>query len=274
MSSAASFPTLQTTPFDAAAETYDESFTYSLIGRAQRNAVWRELDRTFHAGQRVLELNCGTGADAVHLARRGIEVLACDVSPQMIEVARSHVRRQSLPARVEFRVLATEQISTLHDEGPFDGAYSNFAGLNCLRDLRQTAKDLAGVLPVSAPVLLCVFGRFVPWEIGWYVARGDPSKALRRLQRSPVDGNLGTGSQVQVYYHSLRDLKQAFTPEFRLKTWRGVGVSVPPSYLEPLAQRFPGVLGACERIDGALGGWRVFRGLADHILLGFERMES
>ena len=40
----------------------------SLIGRAQRRVVTKELDRIFHSGQRILELNCGTGVDALHLA--------------------------------------------------------------------------------------------------------------------------------------------------------------------------------------------------------------
>ena len=50
-------------------------------------AVWRELLRTFHPGQRVLEINCGTGIDAVSLGERGIRVLACDIAPRMIELA-------------------------------------------------------------------------------------------------------------------------------------------------------------------------------------------
>jgi ubiquinone/menaquinone biosynthesis C-methylase UbiE len=56
--------------FDALAGEYDKMFTTSLIGRAQREAVWDVLDRTFFPGEKILELNCGTGEDALHLARR------------------------------------------------------------------------------------------------------------------------------------------------------------------------------------------------------------
>ena len=45
------------------------------------------------AGERVLELNCGTGEDAVHLARRGVRVLATDNSPRMLAAARSKIAR-------------------------------------------------------------------------------------------------------------------------------------------------------------------------------------
>ena len=47
--------------FDSIAEQYDDIFTRSLIGRAQRDVVWDVLQKTFRRGDRVLELNCGTG---------------------------------------------------------------------------------------------------------------------------------------------------------------------------------------------------------------------
>ena len=72
---------LRASPFDALAADYDRSFTASAIGQRMRAAVWRRLDTAFAPGERVLELNCGTGEDAVHLAERGVRVLATDVSP-------------------------------------------------------------------------------------------------------------------------------------------------------------------------------------------------
>ena len=43
-------------PFDAVAERYDERFTLSKIGQAQRAPVWKELEKTFHRGDHLLEL--------------------------------------------------------------------------------------------------------------------------------------------------------------------------------------------------------------------------
>jgi SAM-dependent methyltransferase len=153
-------------PFDATAETYDDTFTNSLIGNAQRQVVWDELDRVFHAGDRVLELNCGTGVDALHLGDRGVHVLACDVAPRMIGVASR--RLSKLDTRVEFRTLATEKILEIRDSvssAQFDGAFSNFAGLNCVEDLSAVARDLAQLLKPHAQIVLCLFGPFCAWEI-------------------------------------------------------------------------------------------------------------
>src|ERR1700721_4177788 len=74
--------------WDLTAENYDSIFSDTVIGRVQRDAVWRELDKHFQAGMRILELNCGTGVDAVHLAGRGLHVVACARSSRMIDAAR------------------------------------------------------------------------------------------------------------------------------------------------------------------------------------------
>jgi len=100
-----------TPPFDAIADTYDDTFSNSSTGRVHRRLVWMETDRTFRAGQRILEINCGTGIDALHLATRGIEVMACDSSPGMIAVARRRLAASSVRAAIDFRFLPVEQIA-------------------------------------------------------------------------------------------------------------------------------------------------------------------
>ncbi len=265
-------PLIHDAPFDHVAETYDAVFTHSLIGRAQRNAVWKELDRCFHPGQRILELNCGTGVDAVHLAERGVEVLACDVAPRMVQVARQRLSGLRAGARVDLRVLGTEQIASLAAEGPFDGAFSDFGGLNCVRDLSAVARSLARLLAPGATALLCMAGHAVAWEILWYLGKGNPRKALRRFRRGGAVGRLAEGVTVEVHYPSARALARLFAPEFRLLRIKGIGVTVPPSYVEPLARRFPKVLKTLAGIDCLLSGVPGIRALADHLLLEFQRV--
>jgi SAM-dependent methyltransferase len=259
------------TPFDAVADHYDELFTESKIGQAQRASVWTELKKTFVAGDRVLEIGCGTGVDACLLGSYGVRVVACDSSPRMLEVATRRVRRTGNSQFVQPRLLGAEEIIELREERPFDGAFSNFGVLNCVKDLRRLASHLGQVLHPGASVLFCLMGPCCLWEVIWYLAHGNPRKAFRRFHREGVDARLADGAVVHIFYPSVRSMTRAFAPQFRLKSVKGIGISVPPSYLEQLALRFPRTFTLQKRIDPMLGECPGIRSLADHILLRFER---
>jgi ubiquinone/menaquinone biosynthesis C-methylase UbiE len=261
-------------PFDAVAARYDETFTSSQIGRAQRAAVWREMARVFRAGERTLEIGCGTGVDACFLAERGVRVVACDISSRMITVATGRVQENGLQRLVQPLVLRAEDIATLSGEELFDGAFSNFGVLNCVEDLGRLARDLARLLKPGATVLLCWMGPYCLWEMFWYLSQGNRDKAFRRLHRDGVTAKFAEGAFVQVHYHSVSMLARTFTPEFRLKAVQGIGVAVPPSYLEPWAQRHPRWLQLCERADLYLGRCPGVRALADHVLVRLQREDT
>jgi len=259
-----------TAAFDALASTYDEVFTASPIGRAQRLAVWNEIDRVFDPGMRILEINCGTGEDALHMARRGIRVVACDVSASMLHVATRKTLALPDSSRPRFIQLATEQLAEIRDP-QFDGLLSNFSGLNCVADLHACAADLAPLLKPGASALLCVFGRHCAWEIVWYLLRGQPQKAVRRRARAGVEARLDDTSTVIVRYPSVFDMKRSFAPWFRLRTRKGIGIFVPPTFLDRTAQRHPRALNAAAVADRCISRLPLFRDLADHILFRFER---
>jgi len=56
------------------------------------------------AGKRVLDAGCGTGLFAIEAARRGAEVVAVDLSPTLIELARERLAGQPHSGSLEFRV--------------------------------------------------------------------------------------------------------------------------------------------------------------------------
>jgi SAM-dependent methyltransferase len=276
----------QSSPFDAMAADYDHSFTDSAIGRLMRQAVWRHLDACFRPGDRVLELNCGTGADAIYLAQRGVRVLATDIAPAMLELARAKVARAGLADLVKVRQMAIEELQMQNakcknDDDtneafciqhsafsiPFDGALSNFGGLNCVADLGAVAAGLAASLRPGATVLLCVMGPLVPWEWAWFLWRGQPAKAFRRLRRG---GMAWRGLTIR--YPSLGSLRRAFAPWFHLRCASAVGALVPPSYAEGWAARHPRLLARLDRWERRLEALPPLPWLADHYLLKLERL--
>jgi anaerobic magnesium-protoporphyrin IX monomethyl ester cyclase len=247
------------------------TFTESLIGRAQRDAVWSRLARIFHSGDHILELNCGTGEDALFLARNAISVTACDASEQMIQVARQRLRSEAPDAPVEFHLLPTEQIESFQEIKHFDGALSNFSGLNCIADLAKTAESLATLLYPKASLLVCLSTRFCLWEMVWYSLHGNLRKAFRRTsgKATAVVGQYA----VDVYYPNVRNLQKTFSPYFELRSITGIGITVPPSYVERWIRRYPKLLKALRAVDKAICTLPGIRVLGDHVLLHFERTQ-
>jgi ubiquinone/menaquinone biosynthesis C-methylase UbiE len=251
------------TAFDRVANSYDAQFTHTSIGRAQREQVWSTLLATFPEGSRILELNCGTGEDARFLAKQRRSVVACDASAEMIEVAKRH------GGAPDYLRMANEELSSLYGEAPFDGAFSNFSGLNCLADLSPVARSLARLVKPGGPVLICIWSRVCVAEILWYLLQGQPRKAIRRFHGKSV-AKLG-GVSISITYHTLREIHHAFSPWFALKSRRAIGLFVPPSYAERWMARHPVALAYFEKLDRAFAGWPLLRNFGDHILLEFVR---
>ena len=198
--------------FDTMAERYDDIFTRSQIGRAQRDAVWDVMRRTFRSGDRILELNCGTGEDALFLARMGASVVACDASERMVAVAARRMAAESAGAQVQLEVRSTEQIGALRGVGPFDGALSNFSGLNCVADLAGVASQLAALIKPGGHFLLCLSSRVCLWETLWYLAHGDVAQAIRRWKGSAI-ASLGE-IPLFVHYPTMRDILTTLSTAF------------------------------------------------------------
>lgn len=263
--------TLSTTAaaFDGVANTYDDCFTRTVIGQAQRQQVWNRLLNAFAPGERILELNCGTGEDARFLAQRGRRIVACDTSPLMLEVAARRTQRELPGADVTFHQISNEDLDALPPQQPFDGAYSNFSGLNCVKDLRPIARNLATCVRSGGRVLLCLWSRLCVWEIGWYLLHGQTRKAFRRLSGKTM-ARLGSNT-ISVSYPTIGDLKRAFSPWFSLDRRCAIGLFVPPSYVEEWAGKHEATLGHLEQMDSLLTRWPVLRDLGDHVLLEFTR---
>ena len=65
-----------------------------------------------------------------------------------------------------------------------------------------------------------------------------------------------------------------FAPDFELRSWRGLGIAVPPSYMEHWARRFPEVTRLLARADNRIDRLPLFRNLGDRVLLEFLHVQA
>jgi ubiquinone/menaquinone biosynthesis C-methylase UbiE len=257
------------TAFDQISGSYDEVFTRSLIGRAQRRRVWNKLLAAFPPGSRLLELNCGTGVDARFLALKNRSVVACDASAAMIAIARQRSIAGTQTANLEYLQLANEELEFLRNGNVFDGAFSNFSGLNCLEDLSSVAAALAALVRPGGRLLICLWSRICFSELVWFLLHGETKKAVRRIW-GKATARIG-GIPISVSYPTVRRVGKVFSPSFQLKSHSAVGLFVPPSYVETWIRRYEGVLPKLEQMDGVFADWPVLRDMGDHVLLEFVR---
>jgi SAM-dependent methyltransferase len=255
--------------FDRVAGSYDDLFTRTAIGRAQRNQVWQRLLAMFADGERILELNCGTGEDARFLGKRGRRIVACDGSAAMVEIAAARTQVEANGADITFHQLANEDLETLTQQEHFDGVYSNFSGLNCVTDLQPVARNLGTLVKPGGKLLLCLWSRVCAGEIFWYLLHGQIRKAFRRLS-GKASARIGEAT-FNVSYPTVRQIQRDFAPWFVLGRRSAIGLFVPPSYAEEWAKKHEAALRCLKRLDRAFAEWPVLRHLGDHVLLEFTR---
>lgn len=263
-------------PFDAAAPHYAEDLAAQGVIFDRFRAVIREaMGRWLPRGSWVLDLGCGTGVDSLYLASQGHPVVAVDPSAGMLRALEAAAREAGLDHRIRVvRASAGALVASLPAElPPLGGAVSSFGPLNCEEDLGTVAAQLARLLPPGAPFICSPMARLCPWEIGAWMIRGRPGRALARLRRGPVAAPVSEaapGVVIPTWYPSAAATRRAFSPWFRLVWQRGLGIFLPPPYLAG-PRRHPRLLSALGDADDALGHRWPWRELGDHTLFVWVR---
>ncbi|HEY4125735.1 MAG TPA: class I SAM-dependent methyltransferase [Rhizomicrobium sp.] len=259
--------------FDTVAPSFDARFGEWQSVAAQRRAVRVALLETLRESGNVLDLGGGTGEDALWLAQRGFQVTLTDASPAMVKIAGKKLAPfGSLAETAAAEELESFAASYLRQGGAlFDGAFSNFAPLNCVEDLAPMARGLARLIKPGGAAMLVLFGTLCPGEILVETLRGRSNQALRRFAHGPAPARLG-GQHFTVTYHRAAALRAAMRPWFRPVRRIGIGVFVPPSAAEPWISRHPALLNILEALD--LVAARPLALLGDHVLHHFERNET
>src|SRR5688500_14398594 len=94
-------------PFDHIASAYDSAFTKTAIGQLQRKRVWRYIETIMPQlrGFEMLELNCGTGDDAILFGDKGFNIVATDISSEMLKITYCKAEQFSMQNRISSHYL-------------------------------------------------------------------------------------------------------------------------------------------------------------------------
>jgi SAM-dependent methyltransferase len=256
--------------FDSVAADYDGPRGNNELIQDMRNEMWRWLDSTFAPGSRLIDIGCGTGLDAVRMARLGHQVTATDWSAQMAQRTSDRAASEQLTGRVRVLPVGAQELHRLDGPGVYDGAYSNLGPLNCVPDLREVARECARLLRPDGALVFTVIGRICPWEIAHYLRRRQWARAKVRFARSSVPVGMNKHT-VWTRYYGPREFYRAFEDHFALAHYRGLCVFAPPPYLTWIREGHSRWYEWLWRMDRRVAGWPVLREVGDHFLMVLTR---
>lgn len=136
-------------------------------------------------GRRLLDAGCGTGALAIEAARRGAEVVAIDLSPTLVDLARDRLPAIDGPGRITF--LTGDMLD------PALGQFDHVVAMDSL--IHYTAPDivrvLAGFTARTAGSVLFTFAPRTPalavmHAVGKLFPKGDRAPAIEPVAETTL----------------------------------------------------------------------------------------
>jgi demethylmenaquinone methyltransferase/2-methoxy-6-polyprenyl-1,4-benzoquinol methylase len=137
---------------ESAPSRYDRGIHLLTLGRVDDLRDW--LATYVQSGWRVLDLGAGTGALALRAASRGAEVVAIDVNPGMLDVARRRAEVAGLGERIMWREMGVAEMDDF-PERAFDAITSGLCFSELSADERRyTLRQARRILGSEGRLLL------------------------------------------------------------------------------------------------------------------------
>jgi ubiquinone/menaquinone biosynthesis C-methylase UbiE len=253
--------------FSRTAEKYDAFARDHPNQTRMRNKVYSHMTRLVSPGSHILELNCGTGTDALELAQRGYAVHATDIAPGMLDRLRAKVNGMKFRDRI---TMENRSFLSLQDVpgAPFDAVFSNLGGLNCIPDLMPVVQQLPKVLKPNGIVTWVLMSHVCLWEMA-EILRGHPRLAFRRFERGAVRSHL-EGLFFDVFYFSPKQAIGWFGGDFDLLGLEGLSVITPTAESRNFAKMYPRLYRALSWLDDRLAPHWPWNGWGDFYIMSFR----
>jgi len=262
--------------FDTIASGYDASFTHSIIGTAQRDIVWSYLEKSLPDKNEldILELNCGTGEDALWFAKKGHTILATDISEKMLKVTREKIESAMLSSQVRTQLLDIRKIENNNFKERFDLVFSDFGGMNCVTpvEMSKMPAALSRLLKPAGRLIMVIMPKYCLWETKYFLLKMDFKKAFRRYSNDGTIAKLD-GLELRTFYFAPGVIKKIFMKYFTTIAVKPVGFFIPPSYLESFFSPKTKTFNLLQRLENLITNQGYLTGFSDHYLIDLRVKE-
>lgn len=242
--------------YDRLAPQYDADIGSNLIGRRMHALFRAVLLKVFRPGQMVFEIGCGTGIDALWLARQGLDVLATDISGAMLEQLKEKAASEGLSERVRTRRMAAHEIGGLGTEfgsESFDGGFCHAGALNMEPEIGRVPAQVSSITKRSGAFVCSFINKTSLFEVLFYPLVMRPRKAFRRMGNVvpiPVSRKGPLHRQViPAWFYSPAEMIRVFGDSYAVDLVQGMEIFLPPSNLTDFYARFRPAFAGLEVLE-------------------------
>ena len=259
-----------TNAFNKQAAIFDELYSSNIIIQYKRKRVRDHLLRYLHTESKILELNAGTGEDAIWFAENGHTVHATDISTGMQSILKKKIEEAGQAQSISTELCSFTQLENLQDKGPYDHIFSNFAGLNCTGELDKVLHSFSPLLESGGIVTLVILPKFCLWETLLFF-KGRFKAAFRRFfSKNGVKAHI-EGEYFTCWYYNPSFIIKKLKKDFTLLSVEGLCTIVPPSYLENFPKKFPSIYNRLVKMENKWKSAWPWKSIGDYYIISLQK---
>lgn len=257
--------------FSRQANIFDENDSKNPIVQWMRNEVRKQILEILKPQCKILELNAGTGLDAVFFAEKGFHVHATDNAPGMMDVLKEKIISKNLQDKITAQQCSLNNLSIIEEKN-FNHIFSNFGGLNCVENIENIFRNFDKLLAANGTVTLVVMPPVCLWEISMAL-KGNFKLAFRRFKKNGTPSHLN-GIYFSTYYYSPNRILKAIGKNYKLISIKGLCILVPPPYLIGFAIEHPEIFKALAATEKYICHIPPFRICGDYAIIHLQKTGS
>jgi ubiquinone/menaquinone biosynthesis C-methylase UbiE len=257
-------------PFDHIATTDDSILAQSAIGQLQRKLVWDYLEKIMPelTGLEILELNCGRGEDALLFSEKGFNIVATDISEEMLKITQHKEQQYSMQHKISSYYLDLDSVDETVFNKKFDLIFSNFGGLNGIHpeSLQKLLQKIPMVLSPGGRFVAVVMPRFCLWESAYFLTRFRFGKIFHRWTKREVFETLN-GVNQKAWFYKPAQIKRWSKDAFKVMNIKPIGFALPPVRLENFFSARKRLLLRLNKLELKLSSISYLSGMSDNFLI-------
>ena len=237
--------------FSLQSKIFDELYRGNSIIQYKRERVRAVVQQFAPKNSAVLELNSGTGEDAIWFAEQGYTVHATDISSGMQDTLKSKVNALNLQEKISTEIISFTDLEHLKERKEYDLIFSNF-------------------LKTKGIAVLVILPKFCLWEF-LLIFKGKFKTAFRRFFSSKGVSAHIEGTYFRCWYYNPSYVIKHLQSQFTVLRVEGLCTIVPPSYIEGFAEKRPGLFSFLKAKENKWKSNWPWKSIGDYYIIALEK---